>query len=277
MLAPYIGKPIVAPDGSTSILDGSVQTYFSATPEQRADQYGNYVLGLAPLSPIFQGVQQRDADRLANLAALNGAATPDYSIDGALIFGSLAGKLSGTIARIFGSSALSGAGTVTASEGGNISASQISAEGISVSLNSAERGILSQISSLANTKLQGDAREYVANNYFVRNGFTSLDGKCGVNCFDGVYLKGNTVYINEVKPLNVDGSIKLNGPTANLATQMTDSWITSAVGRLNSGSAEQRAVAAQIESAISNNSLVKVVTGVDSNGMIVVKLNKEAL
>lgn len=47
----------------------------------------------------------------------------------------------------------------------------------------------------------------IPNNYFERNGFTALDGKCGANCFDGVYIKGDKVIINEVKPLSANGSI----------------------------------------------------------------------
>lgn len=40
------------------------------------------------------------------------------------------------------------------------------------------------------------------------------------------------VYINEVKPLNPDGTIQLNGLAETLPTQMTDSWIdNTSVGR----------------------------------------------
>ena len=99
-----------------------------------------------------------------------------------------------------------------------------------------------------------------------------MEGKCGSNCFDGVYIKGDKVYINEVKPLNSDGTIKLSGPSGAMDTQMTDAWIDSAINRLEKGSAEQMATAVKIRSAIDNNALVKIVTGVDTKGMTIVKL-----
>ncbi len=133
-------------------------------------------------------------------------------------------------------------------------------------------GCLSQLDQLPSKDLQGQAREYVANNYFVRNGFTPLDGKCGVNCFDGVYIKGDTVYINEVKPLNANGSVQLNGPSGSLPTQMTDGWIDSAVTRLRNGDANQRATADLIQKAIDSGKLVKIIAGVNSNGATLVKI-----
>lgn len=108
----------------------------------------------------------------------------------------------------------------------------------------------------------------------MRQGFTKLEGKCGSsNCFDGVYVKGDTVYINEVKPLNADGSIKLSGPSGNMQTQMSRQWIESGIQRLQQGTAEQQAVAVKIRAALDGGTLTKVVTGVDSKGMVVVKLN----
>lgn len=125
------------------------------------------------------------------------------------------------------------AGKVGAAAKGNIGAQQITEAGIPVRLSAVERGTLSTIDTLPNTALQGEAREYIANSYFMRNGFTPLEGKCGSgNCFDGVYVKGNTVYVNEVKPLNANGSIKLSGPPGAMDTQMTDKWIESAIDRL---------------------------------------------
>lgn len=143
---------------------------------------------------------------------------------------------------------------------------------MTVGLNATEKGMLSQIDGSMSTTLQGDVREYVANNYFVRNGFTALDGKCGVNCFDGVYVKGDTVYINEVKPLNADGSIKLNGPSDTLPAQMNDKWVDSAVSRLRNGDASQIATADLIQKAIDSNKLVKLVTGVNSDSATLVRL-----
>lgn len=101
-------------------------------------------------------------------------------------------------------------------------------------------------------------------------------GKCGSsNCFDGVYaVKGDTIYINEVKPLNVDGSIKLSSDNSagTLGTQMSDKWIYGAVNRLKSGTLEQQQTAAIIEKAIADNKLVRVVTGADSSSLTIVKL-----
>jgi len=148
-------------------------------------------------------------------------------------------------------------------------------ESMPVKLNSAEQGVLSQLDQLPSKDLQGQAREYVANNYFVRNGFTPLDGKCASNCFDGVYVKGNTVYVNEVKPLNQTGSISLNpanGKTE-LPTQQTDEWVQYSIGQLRkSEKPELVATANVVEQAWRNGNLVKLVSGVDSNGMVIVKI-----
>jgi filamentous hemagglutinin len=128
----------------------------------------------------------------------------------------------------------------------------------------------------ASVQAQGTLREIVADSYFQRNGYTALDGKCGSgNCFDGVYVKGNSVYINEVKPLNADGTIKLTGPSGNQQTQMSDAWIQGAVKRLKEGTPLQKATAEVIAKALDpeqGGSLVKVVTGVNSNGMTIIKL-----
>lgn len=165
------------------------------------------------------------------------------------------------------------AGDIVASNGGNIAASQVTKQGMTLSLSSADRAILSQIDNLPNTTVQGDAREFIVNNYFARNGYTPLTGKCGVNCFDGVYVKGGTVYINEVKPLNANGSIKPNGPSESLPTQMTDDWVAGAIDRLRQkGDAAAMQTADIIQAARDNVKLVKLVAGVDSQGATVVKL-----
>ncbi|WP_197387260.1 hemagglutinin repeat-containing protein [Ralstonia pseudosolanacearum] len=274
MLAPYMGKTITSANGTESMADGSAQTYFSATQAQRADSYANYVLGVQSPAPVAPGVDMRDQNRLERLATPNGSAQPVYTAEELLIGGPLAGKLLGTAGRVLESLDVSILGRATASSGGNISAQQITKEGLSLPVSAADRALLSQIGNLPSTALQGELREYVANNYFVRNGFTSLDGKCGSgNCFDGVYVKGNTVYINEVKPLNADGSIKLNGPSSGgLPTQMTDAWIQDALGRLMNGTQEQQVVAAQIQKAINSGTLVKTVTGVNSSGMTAIRI-----
>ena len=272
MLAPYMGKPILA-GGAPVMADGGVETYFSATPAQRADQYTNYILGTQAPGPVVPGMDLRDQNRLDYLAALNGAAQPDYTLEQFLLGGALTNKLTGTVGRALGALDETLAGDVVASKGGNIAASQVTNQGMTLPLSAADRVLLSQIDSLPNTTLQGDAREFIVNNYFARNGYTSLNGKCGVNCFDGVYVKGDTVYINEVKPLKANGSIKLNGPADDLPTQMTDDWVASATQRLRAtGNADAMKTADIIDAARKDGKLVKMVTGVNNQGATVVKL-----
>jgi filamentous hemagglutinin len=140
-------------------------------------------------------------------------------------------------------------------------------------LTSAEQSIVGQLNGLTDSNVAGALREYAADSYFMRNGFTRLEGKCGSNCFDGVYVKGDMVYINEVKPLNADGSIKLNGSTGTLPTQMSDDWVEYAVKRLGDlNPPEATRTATLIRGAKENGTLVKMVTGVNNNGMTVVKL-----
>ncbi|HDR8913896.1 TPA: contact-dependent inhibition toxin BcpA [Burkholderia multivorans] len=270
MLSQYIGKPILV-RGSPIISDGSAQTYFSATPEQRSNQNLNAILGSLPGS-IVPGASQRDQSRVDSFATQNGSVKPDYTIEETVIGGILTSKIASTAARVGESIDVWLAGPVNPTGKGFISTGKVTMESMPVKLNTAEQGVLSQLDQLPSKDLQGQAREYVANNYFVRNGFTPLDGKCGVNCFDGVYIKGDTVYINEVKPLNANGSVQLNGPSGSLPTQMTDGWIDSAVTRLRSGDANQRATADLIQKAIDSGKLVKIITGVNSNGATLVKI-----
>jgi filamentous hemagglutinin len=271
LLAPYTGKTITV-NGVTVTSDGAAQTYFSATPAQRADPLANDVLGQAA-GAIAPGMAQRDANRIASLSVQNGTAQPVYPVEEAVLGGMVADRVVSAATRWIGSLDVALAGKVGASNGGNLSAQQITRAGIPARLSTAEQGTLATIVTLPDTALQGAAREYVANSYFTRNGFTPLEGKCGSgNCFDGVYVKGNTVYINEVKPLNANGSIKLSGSSGTLPTQMTDAWISSAIGRLKEGTPVQRQTAAAIEKVLNTPNLVKVVTGVNSNGMTIVKL-----
>lgn len=86
-------------------------------------------------------------------------------------------------------------------------------------------------------------------------------------------MKGDMVYINEVKPLNANGAIKLNDPSGSLPTQMTDDWVTGAIDRLRqTGDAAAMQTADIIQAAKDNGKLVKLVAGVDSQGATVVKL-----
>ncbi|WP_248114587.1 hypothetical protein, partial [Ralstonia pseudosolanacearum] len=273
MLVPYMGKAIIV-NGVAATADGAVQTYFSATPAQRADPNGNYLLNVQPPAPIVPGMELRDQNRLEQFATPNGSAQPVYPVEEWLIGGQVAGKLAGTIGRLLESVDVAMLGRVTASPGGNISAQQITQEGLALRMSTADRALLSQIGNLPSSALQGDLREYVANNYFVRNGFTPMYGKCGSgNCFDGVYVKGDAVYINEVKPLNANGSIQLSGQSGSLPTQMTDEWVESAVRRLrSSGDPSAIKTADIIVAAKARNQLIKIVTGVNSQGITAVKL-----
>ncbi|PRH16872.1 filamentous hemagglutinin [Burkholderia multivorans] len=273
MLSQYMGKPILV-RGQPMISDGSAQTYFSATPAQRSDQYLNSGLGSLPGS-IAPGASQRDQTRLSNFAAQNGSVKPDYTIEETVVGGILANKVASTAVRVGESIDVWLAGAVKPADKGFISTGKVTMESMPVKLNSAEQGVLSQLDQLPSKDLQGQAREYVANNYFVRNGFTPLDGKCGANCFDGVYVKGNTVYVNEVKPLSESGSISLNpaNGATKLPTQQTDDWVASSIRRLKDSENPHLVETANVvEQALKNGSLVKLVSGVDANGMVIVKI-----
>ncbi|AQQ42493.1 contact-dependent inhibition toxin BcpA [Burkholderia cenocepacia] len=273
MLSQYMGKPILV-RGSPIISDGSAQTYFSATPEQRSNQSLNAILGSLPGS-IVPGASQRDQSRVDSFATQNGSVKPDYTIEETVIGGILTNKIASTAARVSESIDVWLAGPVNPTGKGFISTGKVTMESMPVKLNTAEQGVLSQLDQLPSRDLQGKAREYVANNYFVRNGYTPLDGKCGANCFDGVYVKGNTVYVNEVKPLNESGSISLNpaNGTTKLPAQQTDDWIASSVKRLKDSENPQLIETANVvERALKSGNLVKLVSGVDSNGMVIVKI-----
>ncbi len=128
---------------------------------------------------------------------------------------------------------------------------------------------------MPNTQAQGALREYVADNFYLRNGFTKLDGKCGSNCFDGVYVKDGQIFINEVKPLNADGTIKLSSNSgSSIGVQMDEIWIRSRADVLSNGTPSQKATANLIFKALDQggSGVTRVVTGVNSNGITIVKL-----
>ncbi|MCR8961061.1 hemagglutinin repeat-containing protein [Variovorax sp. S2] len=276
ILSPYVGSPIVV-NGVTQHSYGSngdVQTYFSATPEQQADPYINTFFGQAA-SLIVLDLAKRDATRLENFRARNGSATPDHIVEELVLGGAIINRGLGTVARLAESLDVALAGKVVPSSGGNISAQKMTMEGMPVKLTSSDLNMLSQIEKLPNTTLQGDVRELVADNYFIRNGYTPLNGKCGSNCFDGVYLKDGKVYVSEVKPLNADGTIKLSpqNTTTNLKPQMSDDWITDTVKTLRDSKIPASIRTADaIEAARKSGNLVKIVSGVNQNGMTIVKL-----
>ncbi|ADJ62810.1 filamentous hemagglutinin N-terminal domain-containing protein [Herbaspirillum seropedicae] len=275
LLQPYVGTPIVT-NGVPAFGDGSAQTYFSATEAQRSDRFLNTFLGSFP-DPLAAGRPERDADRVDRFLAQNGSALKDYFFEENLLGGKLAAKTLGLLGRLLGNETdLFFAGTVSPSAKGYIGVGKVTMEGYSVKLSNAEMSLLQQIDKLETTKAQGELREMVSDFYFSRNGYKSFDGKCGVNCFDGVYLKGNTVFINEVKPLSNNGSISLNGDTPGLPTQMTDAWIRNAADRLEqTGRSDAIKTAEMIRSALSDGRLVKVVTAVDSKSITLIKLARD--
>ena len=274
MLKPYMGT-LITVRGIVMTGDGAPQSYFGATPSQRSDPYLNDVLGMQPPGSVMPGVETRDQNRLDYFAALNGSAQKEYWPEEWLLGGKLGITLSGTFGRWWAGADVALAGKVSSSAGGNLSASKITEESMALRLLPSEQAVLAQIGKLPNTTLQGDLREYVTNSYFMRNGFTSFEGKCGTNCFDGVYVKGDLVYINEVKPLNANGSIKLTGANSGtkLDAQMTDEWISGAIKRLNdSGDETLMQTAALLTKAKNSGRLVKMVTGVGDDGAVVIKL-----
>lgn len=164
-------------------------------------------------------------------------------------------------------------GDVKPSTNGFISTRQLTEEGMPARLTSTELADLSKMPQAANTTARGNIGDAVMDSYVARNGYKVLDGKCGAQCFDGVYLKDGKVYINEVKPMSADGSIQLSGPSGELATQMTPDWIKSRSAILENGTPAQKETARIIRQAISDQSLVRTVTGVNTSGATMVKLS----
>lgn len=140
MLAPYMGKPIMV-GGSQIMADGGVETYFSAR------------------------MDLRDQNRLGYLATSNGSVQPDYTLEQMLLGGAVTNKVIGTVGRALGALDATLAGEVVASPGGFIATGQVTNQGMTLPLSAADRAMLSQIDNLPNTTLQGDAREFVVNNF----------------------------------------------------------------------------------------------------------------
>jgi filamentous hemagglutinin len=164
------------------------------------------------------------------------------------------------------------AGEIAMSSGGNISAQQITRVGTPAALDTAEIAKLNNLDSLGRDAAS-TLRENVSNSYFERNGFKALDGKCGTNCFDGVYINGNQVIVNEVKPLNANGSIQLNPSAGTLPTQGTIQWVESrAQALIDTKDPVKMQTGYMIMNAKNAGNLTTVVSGVNANGMVVVKV-----
>ncbi|WP_370678465.1 hemagglutinin repeat-containing protein [Comamonas sp. GB3 AK4-5] len=196
-----------------------------------------------------------------------------------VVAGALKGAelISLAVARQWEASKILTAEGVFTSAAGNISAQKITQSGVPAFLNESEILSLRTINNL-DKDAGGALREVVADQYFKRNGFTALNGKCGVNCFDGVYIRGDQVVINEVKPLSSKNTIKLNDnakSSNNIDVQMSDNWIASRVVELRaSGDSAKIFAADTIEKAMMEGKLVKIVSGVNENGMTFVKLGR---
>lgn len=166
---------------------------------------------------------------------------------------------------------------VQVSRGGNISTQKITTEGYELKLTEIEKSDLYTREWARNSAEVGNIGEAVIDDYFARSGYKVYNGKCGAQCFDGVYEKNGKIYINEVKPLSENGSIKLNSESvgkngSKLDVQMSDAWIDSRVDVLKNGTPAQKELAEKIIKAIGEGRLVKVVTGVNSKGATMVRL-----
>ena len=219
----------------------------------------------------------RDQYRLERFATANGSAQPLAPIEETVLGGMVTNRIATALGRTWSALDVYLAGRVGASPGGNISAQQITRVGMSARLNAAGRAELSTLNNLSDGAAQGVLREKVTNDYLARSGFTQLEGKCGSNnCFDGVFVKGNTVYIVETKPLQANGAIKLDNSTGYV--QLDKDWIEYSASRLiATGDPAKQQTAALIQKALdsqSNINLVKIVAGVNENGVTLVKLAK---
>jgi filamentous hemagglutinin len=276
------GAPILDSQGRQVMgTDGKPQTYFSATQAQRDNPNGNIFPGGSPNNQVsvIPGKERRDESRLERLSTPNGQAVPDTTIEETLFGARLPtkGGAQGVQAagRAWESSKVLSAGEIAMSNGGNISAQQITRVGTPAGLNAAERNTLSNLDSLSSAQA-GAVREHVSNSYFERNGFTSMDGKCGSNCFDGVYIKGDQVIVNEVKPLNADGSIKLSpAQPSGLPTQGTNDWVKDrALALIDTKDPAKVEVGKLILEANRAGKLTTTISGVNSNGMVIVKVKQ---
>lgn len=282
LLSANAGAPILDARGRPVLgTDGKPQTYFSATQAQRDNPYGNIFPGGSPSDQVsvIAGKEQRDQARLERMNVLSGQAVLDTTIE-EILFGLRLPIRGGEqavqgVARAWESSKVLAAGEILMSKGGNISAQQLTRVGNPAGLTSNELNMLKQIDSM-NSFQAGTVREVVADSYFQRNEFMAMDGKCGAgNCFDGVYLKGDQVIVNEVKPLNADGSIRLNSGDSNtyLPTQGSLDWVTNRAQLLAKSADPSKAqTGAAILKAINEGKLTVVISGVNRNGMVIVKV-----
>lgn len=122
----------------------------------------------------------------------------------------------------------------------------------------------------------GKLREDIAKTYFDTKDYTALDGSCGSNCFDGVFINNKTgeLIIVEVKPLTSSG-IKLSPANGPLPAQMTDQWIVNAAGRIEK-LAESGSSSAQL-TINKLNQFKDPVTGLYNVQKVVIGVNSQAV
>jgi len=109
--------------------------------------------------------------------------------------------------------------------------------------------------------------------YFDPKDYTALDGSCGSNCFDGVFINKKTgeLVIVVVKPLTSSG-IKLSPANGSLSAQMTDDWIAHAVNRLDKNGDAYKELQKVYDSKNEIYKVQKAVVGVNSNDVKLVML-----
>ncbi|MCL2831518.1 MAG: hypothetical protein FWD77_12410, partial [Betaproteobacteria bacterium] len=81
-------------------ISGTDQTYFSATPEQRANYRLNYVLGSPPDTSIVPGMASRDENRLDNMGVMNGSAQPVYPVEETVLGGMVTNRVAALLGRV---------------------------------------------------------------------------------------------------------------------------------------------------------------------------------
>jgi hypothetical protein len=114
-----VGRPILDSRGNALLgTDGQPQTFFGTTAEQRANPYGNTLLGQMPTS-IIPGKDNRDTDRLEVLNARNGSAIPIYPVEELVLGGAVGNRVTAALGRAAGAvddaAAIGANGTRTAS------------------------------------------------------------------------------------------------------------------------------------------------------------------
>ena len=122
MLDAEAGRPILDGQGRAVLgSDGQPQTYFSASPAQRNDPYGNVFPGGSPdnQASVVPGKERRDEQRLERLNTPSGQAVPDATLEETLLGFRLPARGAKVVARgIEGKEVSAIAGAARVGEGG---------------------------------------------------------------------------------------------------------------------------------------------------------------